>query len=47
MPRAARATPYIAAMLKVISTVAERQKIGMMFDMYPRARPLMMLVAAS
>jgi hypothetical protein len=47
IPRAARATPYIAAQLKASRTVTDKQQIGMILERYPRARPLMIFVAAS
>jgi len=45
MPIADSAIPYMAQKLKETRIVAQRQMIGIMLDMYPRASPLIMLGA--
>lgn len=46
IPRAATATPYIAAKLKLTKILTAIAKIGMITDLYPNARPKMTFVAA-
>lgn len=46
IPRAATATPYMAARLKLRKILKAIAKIGIMTDLYPRARPKMTFVAA-
>ena len=46
MPRAAHAIPYIDASENDTKMAAAMQKQGMIVDLYPRARPKMMSVAA-
>jgi hypothetical protein len=46
IPRAATAMPYIAAKLKLTKMLTAMAKIGMITDLYPRARPNITLVAA-
>lgn len=45
IPRAERATPYILAKVKETKIVIAKQMIGTIVDMYPRAKPKMMLGA--
>lgn len=46
MPRAAIATPYMAAKLKLTKMLIAIAKMGMMTDLYPKARPKITFVAA-
>jgi hypothetical protein len=46
IPRAARATPYIPARRCETATDKPIRTVGTMQDMYPRASPKMMPVAA-
>jgi hypothetical protein len=46
IPRAATATPYIAARLKLRKMLKAIAKMGIITDLYPRASPKMTLVAA-
>lgn len=46
IPRAATAIPYMAAKVKLTKIATAMAKIGMMTDLYPRARPKITFVAA-
>lgn len=46
IPRAATAIPYMAAKLKLTKILIAIANIGMITDLYPRARPKITLVAA-
>jgi hypothetical protein len=46
MPNADRAIPYIPANVNEIKIVMAMQRIGIIVDKYPRASPLIMLIAA-
>lgn len=45
IPRAERPIPYMPALLKAYPMVAVMQRIGMMQELYPRARPWMIFGA--